>query len=88
MSRTTWIGILVMAVFIVELFFYTWCRVQCTGMGYAISRTETHYQKLAAIKSNFTVELASLKSPDRIAKKAREELELVMPTPGQMVMMP
>ena len=30
-----WVALL--AVFIVELLFYTWCRVQCTQTGYAIS---------------------------------------------------
>ncbi len=88
MSKALLIGMIVMAIFIAELFFYTWCRVQCTRLGYEIRRTEYHYQKLTAIKSNFKIELARLRSPDRIAKKAREDLGLIIPAPNQMVMMP
>ena len=88
MSKTLWVAMIVMAVFMGELFFYTWCRVQCTRLGYEISKTESHYQKLSAIKSNFKIELARLRSPDRIAKKAREDMGLDIPGPNQMVTMP
>lgn len=87
-SKALSMGMIVMAVFITELFFYTWCRVQCTGLGYEIRRTEQQHQKLGSIKSNFKIELARLRSPDRIAKKAREDLGLINPTPNQMVTMP
>ena len=78
----------VMGVFMAQLLFYTWCRVQCTRLGYDISRTEYKYKELGAIKSNFKIELARLRSPDRIAKKAKEDLGLIIPKPNQMVTMP
>jgi cell division protein FtsL len=87
-SSTLWMGIFVIGIFVGELFFYTWCRVQCTAMGYEMTRLENQYQKLAAIKSSLTVETARLKSPERIARTAKEQLGLMMPGPEQMVIMP
>ena len=83
-----WVAVVLILVFIGELFFYTWCRVQCTRMGYEINQTEKQYQKLVSIGRNLKIESARLKSPERIARTARESLGLIMPTPKQMVVMP
>jgi cell division protein FtsL len=87
-SNTLWLGLIFIMVFIGELFFYTWCRVQCTRMGYEISRLESQHEKLVFIKGNLQIESARLKSPERIARTAMEKLGLMMPTPKQMVIMP
>jgi cell division protein FtsL len=81
-----WIA--VMAIFIGELFFYTWCRVQCVRTGYEITQVRNQYLKLNTVQYNLKIEIARLKSPERIVKKAKEELGLVMPTTKQMVIMP
>jgi len=81
-------GVLLIFLFVGELFFYTWCRVQCTRMGYAITRSEHEYKKLISMRRNLKIESARLKTPERIAKTARERLGLVMPAPNQMVIMP
>jgi len=77
-----------MSIFIMELFFYTWCRVQCTKMGYGIAQIQNQYQELNTTQYNLKIELARLKSPERIARIAKEDFGLVMPTPEQMVIMP
>jgi cell division protein FtsL len=81
-----WLGF--MAIFILELLVYTWCRVQCTRIGYEINQAQNGYQQLLTTKNSLKIELARLKSPERIARKAKEELGLVMPTSKQMVVMP
>jgi len=86
-SNVLSLGLMLIAVFIGELFFYTWCRVQCTRMGYEITRSENQYEKLLFIKDNLQIESARLKSPERIARTAAK-LGLMIPTPKQMVIMP
>ena len=81
-------GVLLILLFVGELFFYTWCRVQCTRMGYVITQSEREYKKLLSMRRNLKIESARLKTPERISRTARERLGLVMPTPNQMVIMP
>jgi GAF domain-containing protein len=45
-------------------------------------------QRLTELQDNFKVELARLKSPQRITKIAREKLGLTMPAPRQMMVLP
>jgi len=82
----TWIFI--MAFFIAELFFYTWCRIQCVNIGYEMSDQEKIYRSRAALRNNLEIELSRLKSPDRIEKIAKERLGLKMPGPKQVVIIP
>ncbi|MBU0985899.1 MAG: cell division protein FtsL [Proteobacteria bacterium] len=86
--KLTGIWVMLMLFFISELFVYTWCRVQCTGIGYEISKAESQQSELMALRNNLKVELASLKSPARIAKIAKNQLGLTTPAPEQMVIIP
>jgi len=74
-----------LALFIAELFFYTWCRVQYTHAGYEITKTNENRRELLTLQNNLKIELERLKSPDRIAKIAEEHLGLITPSPEQMV---
>ncbi len=74
--------------FIGELFFYTWCRLQCVRFGYEISQETDRYQRQITLQKTLRIELVRLKSPGRIAKIAREKLGLTMPDPGQMIIIP
>ncbi|MCG6906765.1 MAG: septum formation initiator family protein [Desulfobacteraceae bacterium] len=79
---------LMMVFFMGEVYFYTWCRVQCTQIGYEITRAADHYQRLQGIQSSLKIELERLKSPQRIARYAREKLGLEMPNRNQVIIMP
>lgn len=77
-----------MAIFIVELFVYTWFRVQCTQYGYEISRATETRQRQITLQNNLKIELARLKSPERIVKIAKERFDLAMPQPEQIMSLP
>jgi len=79
----TWITI--MLIFIAELLFYTWCRVQCVKTGYQITRESEKYQNLTTLGSNLKIELARLKSPKRIDRIARTRLGLTTPETRQII---
>ena len=53
--KTVWLAI--MLVFIVELFAYTWCRVQCVRMGYEIAAETRTYEQQRTIRKNLAIEL-------------------------------
>ena len=81
-----WITLL--CVFIAELLIYTWARVQCVRVGYEISALTQEQQRLTELQANLKVELARLRSPQRIIKIAQEKLGLTLPTSKQMMLMP
>lgn len=77
-----------MGVFIAELLFYTWCRVQCVRVRYEITRQTAKMQQLTALQDNLKIELARLRSPQRIARIAKNQLGLITPIPEQTIIMP
>jgi cell division protein FtsL len=77
--------IFAMCFFITELLAYAWSRVQCTRIGYEISECYEKQTELMTVQRNLKIELARLKSPKRIAKIARERLELKTPSPEQII---
>jgi hypothetical protein len=79
-----WLGI--MGIFLVELLAYTWCRMECVHLGYAIAQETQRLQKLTDIRKNLTIELAHLKSPKRIEELAHK-LGLAPPRADQIVTM-
>jgi cell division protein FtsL len=81
-----WITLL--CVLVLELLGYAWVRMECVRVGYEISALTKEQQKLNELQANLKVELARLKSPQRITKIAQEKLGLTMPTPKQMMVMP
>jgi cell division protein FtsL len=86
--NATVILIIFMTIFLAELLFFTWCRVQSIGTGYEISRETQRHQDLINFQNKLKVELARLKSPERIAKIAKNQLGLIAPTPEQMMVIP
>lgn len=77
-----------MSIFISELFLYAWCRVQCVNIGYEITREEQSQRNFVALQNQLKVELAHLKSPERIAEIAKEQLGLRAPEPKQIMVIP
>jgi cell division protein FtsL len=86
--KKTGIWIILMLFFISELFLYTWSRVQCVGIGYEISKAAARQKEFVAFQNNLNIELASLKSPARIAEIAKTRFGLKMPTSEQMIIIP
>jgi cell division protein FtsL len=86
--KTMSVWMTVMVIFIGELLFYTWCRVQNVRYGYDISRETQNQQQLTAYQNSLKIELARLKSPDRIARIAKQQLGLIMPTTEKTIMLP
>ena len=86
--KTTVAYLCLMFVLIAELLFYTWCRVQYVRNKYEIAAQTAKAQQLSAMQDNLKIELARLKSPQRIAKIAKMQLGLITPTPKQTVLLP
>ena len=82
---TAWMVLIL--IFILELFGYTWCRVQNVRVGYEISDARIERQELVELESNLKMSLARLKSPQRLAEFARKR-GLVTPTQEQKLTLP
>jgi cell division protein FtsL len=82
------IWIVLLGLFITELLFYTWCRVQCTRLGYEMTKDVEANRKQMVLQSSLVLELARLKSPERISAIARQQLKLEPPSHEQMVVLP
>jgi cell division protein FtsL len=82
------LSLVIMGLFIAELLFYTWCRVQCVQARYEISELKAEQEHLLAHQDSLKIELARLKSPKRIAKIARQQLGLIAPTSKQLIIIP
>lgn len=85
--KTIGVWIILMSVFMAQLFFYTWCRIQCFQVGYKISEEAERHRELVSLQNKLKIEFARLKSPKRISKIANR-LGLANPTPEQMIIIP
>ena len=88
LANNTGIWIIVLFVFVIELLFYAWCRVQYIRVGYEMSKATESHEKLVDLQNNLKMELELLKSPERIASIAKKQLNLVVPAPEQLIKMP
>ena len=84
----TGVWVLLMGLFFLESLFYAWCRVQCNNAGFGIDRETRRYQALVKERNTLKVELARLKSPERIEIIARTRLGLAMPDARQTMTLP
>ena len=82
------VSLIIMGLFIAELLFYTWCRVQSMQTRYEISELKVRQQRLVAHQDSLKIELVRLKSPKRIAKIAKQQLGLITPTSKQLIIIP
>jgi cell division protein FtsL len=84
-SKATIYWIVIMSLFIGELFFNTWCRVQSTKRGYEITRLRAETDQLSLVQKSLQIELARLKSPDRLSRIAKDKLGLITPSTQQVI---
>lgn len=81
-----WLMILVLVMG--EMLLVTWCRVQHIKVGYQITQATEENRQLVKNQNKLKVEIARLRSPERIAKIARNQLGLVPPSEEQTKVLP
>jgi len=86
--RVITVGFVFLSVFMVEFFLKTWCGVQCIRTGYAITDEMNKKQNLTNMNKNLKIELLHLRSPQVLKKIAREKLDLTIPEPDQVIVIP
>jgi cell division protein FtsL len=87
-KRMTWTWVMILFLFIGELLFSVYCRVQCVQVGIAISSERSKQRELAALQNSLKIELARLKAPERVSIIARKNLGLGMPDSAQIILVP
>lgn len=87
-KRIPWRWMLIFTLFMAELFFYTWCRVQCVQVGISLSAERRKQQELSTLQNSLKIELARLKAPERVMRIAQENLGLRTPDPKQTIVVP
>lgn len=65
--------------------FYVWSRLQVINLEYDISSLEGRLRTQQQESRNLQVEVASLRSPQRIAEVAQRKLGLHLPKPEQVI---
>lgn len=83
--RTALAGFLIMLILLAEVFFDTWCAVQCRRAGYEIVRAENQGKELEEMQRKLEIEIIHLKSPSVLGVRAKTELGLITPRPGQII---
>ncbi|MFH0998947.1 MAG: cell division protein FtsL [Pseudomonadota bacterium] len=87
-SNLLGIWIVLLFLFVAEFLFYAWCRVQCTRLGYEMTKDVEANRKQMVLQNSLVLELSRLKSPERISAIARQQLKLEPPSHEQMVVLP
>lgn len=77
--------LLVLLLLFVGLLFVVWVRLKVLGLSYEISHLKAQRDELLLRKKELVLERASLCSAQEIERRAKEELSLVYPNEGQVV---
>jgi len=65
--------------------FHVWSRTRVQDVGYELGRLETEHRQLLADRDRLNLEVATLRSPGRLERFARERLGMAPPAPGAVV---
>ena len=76
---------LLMLVLIAEVFFDTWCGVQCRRMGYEIVEARSRQEELIETRKKLRIEQGRLKSPQVLGTRAKKQQGLITPKPEQVI---
>ncbi|MGA6827966.1 cell division protein FtsL [Nitrospira sp. NS4] len=68
------------------VFVFVWERVDMVRLGYHVERLKHEKVLLERERDELRVKVATLSSPDRIAKVATDKYGMSLPQPGQVVM--
>ena len=72
-------------IFLGEFYCFAWSRTQHRNTGYAISTQTAEYKKLTARQKTLKIEVAVLKSPQRIERIAQKKMGLKTPSQNQII---
>ena len=76
-----------LTILIAAFIFYTWSRIEAVKIGYEIFNANSEMRRLDQENKELILEIATLKSPKRIERIAREELKLLPPKGEQIVIL-
>ena len=62
--------------------FHVWSRSRVLAAGYELGRLESEHRQLLAERDRLNLEVATLRSPGRLERFARERLGMAPPAPG------
>jgi cell division protein FtsL len=80
-----WVVIIFLLAFLVPgILVYLWLSVQTVSVSYDIARAQKQKQELLEINKKLRIQLANLKSPERIEMVALNKLGLRPPEKGQI----
>lgn len=68
------------------VFLFVWERVDIVRVGYQVERLKAEKVRLERERDQLRVKFSALSAPDRIAKMATEQLGMVPPQKGQVIM--
>jgi cell division protein FtsL len=69
----------------IALLSYTWLQLETLRIGYRIERLERESHRLAQVERQLRLEAAHLTHPERLARRAAEELGLAPPQVEQVI---
>ncbi len=65
--------------------FYVWTHVSTVRLGYEMSEAAKQHRALLEVNRGLRIEVAALKSPERLEKLGRTKYELAPPTAKQII---
>ena len=83
--KQVFITILLLCLFMGSGIGYVWCNFEGTRLGYDLSELKTEEMRLQEINRRLKVELATLRSPEKLETIAVRNLGMSHPTPEQIV---
>ncbi|MGA2330491.1 MAG: cell division protein FtsL [Syntrophales bacterium] len=67
--------------------FYVWSHIHMTELEYMVAAEMSIKEKLVEEQNKLKVEIATLKSPQRLEAVAREQLQMTYPTRDQVIIL-
>ncbi|MCE5265631.1 MAG: cell division protein FtsL [Deltaproteobacteria bacterium] len=84
-GHSTWI--FVASVLMAVALLYVWSHIHMTELEYQIARELSAAEQIKEEQTKLKVELATLKSPQRIETMAREKLQMTYPERTQVILL-
>jgi cell division protein FtsL len=82
---STWVFIV--SLFLAVALLYVWSHIHMTELEYQLARELTTYEQLFEEQKRLKVELATLKSPQRIESVALNKLQMIYPERKQVILL-